>query len=335
MCSCYKHIYSGKTPYFGSLDGYRTGKLHIDWLFERVELSLSCRPGIHLLLLNLPPKLKVRSYEGVLFKEPVVNSIHNSILALIMRWITIKSCSFNIRCRSLFLCLHLMHRIYSLLDTHDEIILFACCCFSIALVCIVNNTFDILHWKKIRKDNSQNYDSLFENMLINILVAAKGIIISENYWDYAMGAEDLTALLHNIINKDYDALFIEEVQGELNKNILILKVGNLLPNDKELCTTDRKIVNSIIYPCNLFIEDSIAYIENFWSKPNFDICEGIGVILCNKSVIKSICLTIALKICRLIYVSQYNVLFFNRICHFDWRNELSGMLSKGINPLSN
>ena len=331
LCSSYKHIYEGKTPHFGSLDNYRTGESHIDWLFEKAELPVTCRPSIHLLLLDLPLKTKVRSYNGIPFKEPKVNSEYNIILAFAMRWIAIKSCSFNVKSRSLFLCLHLMHRVFSLINNDESTpLLFACCCFNVALMCITNNTFSILYWKKISDDNRENYASLFEHMTMEILIAAKGIIICANYWDYAMGAEDLIPLLYDIINKDYNPCLIREVEGELNKNILLLKVGSLLPKNKESKSMKKKI--SIIYPSNLYIGDDIVHIHMCWNKPEFDICDGIGVLLRNKSVLKSISLTLVLRICKTIHSSRYDVLFFNRVCPFDWRNKLSEMFISNTNP---
>jgi serine/threonine protein kinase len=333
LASSYKHILEGKIPHYGSLNTYTSGIVHIDWLLEQAKLPLSQRLSITNLLKKAPKELIVRRYETSLFQDVNFTSIYDENLAVAMRWISIKSCIFNINSRALFLGLHLMRQVYCYLNTDIIFLkLLACATLHLALVITTGTIISTHQWKNICKESYENYNSLFESTIIQILSILGGVIGTLTYWDYACGAEDLPLLLHDIINKDYNPNKIRLLEGDLNKNIPIMTMGNFLNK------MDEKILlfPSIIYPAHLNVNDDAKIVEVYWeSKSSYEEYDLIGVLMRNKSKIKLIKKEIALKICRKLYGSIFRhvvTLFFDEVCSFDWKSKMMEVLYTNTNP---
>jgi serine/threonine protein kinase len=320
LAMSYKTLLTNKSPRFGDLIGYKCGKPHIDWFFEEATKFLEDRSSIQELLNNAPKKLipPSRRYETVDFPETPIIYNNSKQINYCINYAQQIAISDNLDSKTVFLCFHLIYRIY------DKIIIkygerkaflhkFVIICMKLA--------------KIVTKENKTNFTKTEIKMVIELLVILKGSISSNTYWDYAETADDLKIPLG--INNELSlgnnkcVLFNEIVSPYEFK-----KVHNLQFSDTK---------NKKIQPCKINVGSDIKIIQELakseleWDGNSCKLY--LGALLRNKNVLKHLPIDTSINIFRVIYkyiliserifktIREGPIICFilNTLCDFNWR----------------
>ena len=245
----------------------------------------------------------------------------------------------NYSVESVFLGLHLLHRVYyPLLEKYEgndiayysERIVKAI----IVLAGSIASDTGIISWlgynRSMRKE-------VYE-MMTDILKISEGIISSLTYWDYASSKEDLFPLIQDIISCNYNPNLIRETTTGTNKCVGIREVMSyqqMVQFDKSKTTEQMREPITVatfpikVRPCSLKIKGSRKKLEGWWKhrKVNLagrdleDIQIYYSVTLHNRDKLPNLALNIALNIYRAFYerAEPLDDFVLDTIYKVDWR----------------
>lgn len=276
-----KEILEQEIPYFGSLYGYKTGISHLDWFFEEASKFIEERKDINYLMNNSPEDLIVRRYTGNVFTIPINKKRKNcdKRAIIVMSWMVEISYLHDFDSEALFLCLHLIYRLFDKINKkfdkpNDILQLFGCVCLNLAINVISSGYMPVSEWFDLTNQNEEDREKFkldYIDMLTIVLELSRGIISTLTYWDYAGSAEDLKDLLYDMVNCSYNPFLIREVFSGGNKCITVrqflskedIKIyrGKPYPELKEKITEGNNVSP---LPCELDLKSDVEAIEKKW-----------------------------------------------------------------------
>lgn len=298
----------------------------IDWLIKEARLPLDQRTPINILLDKAQSLYGFTPYIGTILDEPPISSYCDAPLSRSMQSL-INIIPNKAKVESLFLALHLMNRTYEQIKERKDlnINIFACVSMSLAMTITYDNIIRIKSWKSIIK--CDDFETLYTNMLINILTLTGGIIYTVSYWDYATSKEDLIVILKDIVN----CRPISPRIGGVNNKCITM--GNFLTNEQRanINTKEDNIRNDIIfidrtYPCILDTQQNIKYVIDIWDPKK--ICNDeyimnilVPALLHNRDTLGELDITLAWIIFDLLVAYSSTSLIAHTlhvICKFKW-----------------
>jgi serine/threonine protein kinase len=255
----YKQIITNKLPYFGDLVAYESNIPHLDWFFSqatrliesstivedsrvvspsKAEGDTSGRPSIQEILESAPKNLipTSRRYTGTSFKENTITYNNypkaQDFMRILMGWLMNVSYKHDLQAETVFLCFHLIHRSFEKIlikysGATDVFQIFACVCLSLASIVTADVIIGLSTYKHLSIDTQPNYNSRYEQMTVDVLMALQGIISTVTYWNYAKSLTDLKLLLLDIMKTDYDPSIIREVTSGPSKCVPFRKIITL------------------------------------------------------------------------------------------------------------
>lgn len=274
-----KEIIEQEIPYFGSLYGYKTDISHLDWFFDEASKFIEERKDINYLLNNSPEDLIVRRYTGTIFTVPIKDKEENcnKKSIILMSWLVEVAHRYDIDTEALFLCLHLIYRLFPEINRHFKepnkvLQLFGCVCMNLALSIISFSTLGVGEWFYLTaSENEEKFNKDYDDMLIIVLELSKGVISTLTYWDYASSDKDLRIFLIDMVNCSYNPLLIRGVTHGNNKCITIKQLLDeddlKMYNKKPLLELREKITDGIeisSLPCKLDLDSSTEKIEEIF-----------------------------------------------------------------------
>jgi hypothetical protein len=190
---------------------------------------------------------------------------------VLFSWLTEVAIKFRLRARTIFLCLHLVHRSLPLVipdySTNRKMIQ----AVGIACMYLANMTYE----ERIIpiKDCAYTGDQICTTM-IDVMNHLGCLIITPTYWDYASCAEDLAPLLEDTIKCTYNPAIIRPLKYlNTNKDILAEQIefytGTTSMSKKEMLVDDiLKIVvrpdKSIVMSSNLDLVPQLSLIRKIY-----------------------------------------------------------------------
>jgi serine/threonine protein kinase len=335
---------------------------HIKWLLSWIGLLQCDRPSIKYIMATAPAALLVRRYSTPKYLDlPILGSkeVNSAILgskevnplilspkemdprmSMLMEWLIEVALDLNFEIRTLFLTLHLVHRVYpSLAGKYGEkgIQMLGCAVMNLVLcVCSDNsNLVNVDYWKDISADTAPDYIDRFSNVCVDVLTVTKGVIFSYTYWDYAAGLEDLFPLLKDTVSTKYNPSKIRILHGVSDKSVTIDKV---IPKDykPEFLSLDIPAINdSVVLPSKLDLGSDVEKVIKVWFTDRKNNSSRYMVLLKNRFALHFLNLAQSQFICETLYKERSNTVvsfILDTICHFDWRNRLSDIISSGLHP---
>lgn len=274
-----KEIIEQEIPYFGSLYGYKTDISHLDWFFDEASKFIEERKDINYLLNNSPEDLIVRRYTGTIFTVPIKDKEENcnKKSIILMSWLVEVAHRYDIDTEALFLCLHLIYRLFPEINRHFKepnkvLQLFGCVCMNLALSIISFSTLGVGEWFYLTaSEKEEKFNKDYDDMLVLVLELSKGVISTLTYWDYASSDKDLRIFLIDMVNCSYNPLLIRGVTHGNNKCITIKQLLDeddlKMYNKKPLLELREKITDGIeisSLPCKLDLDSSTEKIEEIF-----------------------------------------------------------------------
>ncbi len=181
--------------------GKPSGHAELDPLIEDlVKFPVSQR----LSLKDIMAKHNVPTVSGDALETSPLPIKSSTIFNVISGWVLDVFAAKRLHVRSLFMTLHLFHRVFSVLYTgdKDKVQLIATACMYIGLVATSNGSFTIEYLTKI---SPYSYESILET-IIEVVKAGHDIIFTYTYWDYATDVHnliDLFVLMHSYTYSEY------------------------------------------------------------------------------------------------------------------------------------
>lgn len=345
----YISLLINKIPEYGF--NYESKIPHLDYLFTEAKKLVVDRPDIQSLIDNAPQELIVRHYTGIIFKEPdpEYDPTCGNRLYVLMSWLIEIAYERDIKAKALFLCLHLIQRIYTKIDFvyHSNgfsFQLFGCVAMNLALIVTSSDrSFSIELWKRVMKSTDINFEVKYEAMVITVVALAHGIISTLTYWDYAQSNEDLLALLKDCIQCNYNPSLIQKTHKGTNKCIT---VRQFMTKD-DLQTLDQPHESSTketptdVHPCKLNTDSDIREViylfrQGAWTSRKY--IYTLPVILHNRDVLYKLNINQAIDIFiilrQFIYPETISTFILDVVCHFDWRTKSEKFLSLHAHPFT-
>ena len=298
-----KEILQQKRFYFGSLYGYKTGIFHLDWFFDESSKFIEEREDINYLLNNSPEGLIVRRYTGNIFTVPINDKEKNcdNKAIILMSWLIEVAYLYDIDTEALFLCLHLIYRLFPEINRHFKkpgkvLQIFGCVCMNLALSIISFYILEVKEWFYLTGfEKEEKFNKKYDDILILVLELSRGVISTLTYWDYASSDKDLRTFLLDMANCSYNPSLIRGTTHGNNKCITVKQLLN--EDDLKMYNKDRlpklreKITEGIevsSLPCKLNFNSDTKTIEDIWQDGiikfnNDNIYKYFPLLMCNRN----------------------------------------------------
>jgi serine/threonine protein kinase len=356
LAMTYLEIVDPKSADFGALYTYKAKNPGLKWFIERASWLQEKRPSIQELLKYGPSTMIVRRHTGILFQEPEVIENKNCDFRLgdDMNWVVLFCYNNDFRAETLFLILHLLHRVYyplleekeysSLEKEKEERYLIITAAISLLGFILKDKIISGVDWVNNTIFKGKE-DILAKHMQakVNILRVSKGILITLTYWDYAKSKEDLLPLLRDTINCKYNPKGIRTVYSGSDKCI---SVKELISSSEleEFKVSKDMYLNSFTeleepfrQGCHFNIKGDISEVTRLWNLEGLNINtnkELIEVILHNRKHLHLLDLDLALKIYRTLFNADNKLCDFilNTICIPSWKSEGYNIVTERIYP---
>ena len=152
---------------------------------------------------------------------PFNNKIYTHFIKILVKWLIELSILYSLKSETLFLCIHLIHRIFESIykkynESNNCIQLFGCVNLYLASIVISDTILTTETFKQLSDDKSSNYKVLFEKMTIDCLLELKGIVFTTT-WDYGKAKQDIRRMLIDIIYNGYNLTCEESINMRENK----------------------------------------------------------------------------------------------------------------------
>jgi serine/threonine protein kinase len=288
---------------FGAMYSYSTLQPGLNELFNRGTKFQEDRGSMQTLLDTAPDTLIVRDHVGILFEDGLLPADRSCSPAFtgLLHWIVVKCYEHDLESRSLFLILHLIHRLYNdLMILYKEDITkyqkkkqensddsdfeetsyyeyedekgyaYVIGAAAMTLIAYVNGDHYMLGktWAledEFIYDNQPDIvDFLHMKTMVDMLELTGGIISTTTYWDYAKSGEDLLPLLMDTLNCNYNPSKIRHVEGKSDKCI---RVSKIFPSQQAFETFKSSSVNKFIIPIPI-VRKSVQYHCDLNNRPD-------------------------------------------------------------------
>jgi hypothetical protein len=359
-------------PEYGELSTYELDDQYnsLKWFFDSAKLFQENRPPAAEFLeefIRQNPTFKI--YEGSYFtKSQGIPGKKDSIINVMKRLIKI-AYDEDIKAETLFLCLDLIQRTYSLVEARysnfiKTELIFGCAALRLAM--LVNGEIypSSESWNVIVREN-KNFDVILQGQTVDILRVTGGIITTLTYWDFAQSRDDLLPLLRDTVNWNYNPQLIRDltVVSNINNNKCITVRDFISESDiktmRFLTTYERSPVKSPkrkVGSCSLDLSLDIQIVERYWDvigsywsgikNIRFDeddddgiLANLIGSLMHNRDILDELNLDISWNIFNFLIDMQSNrkrnklaVFLLDTLCHFDWLTNLEMVGELNKNP---
>ena len=325
----------------GFLYKYKDKSADLEWLVKAAILPIHERPNIRDLLLEASKKFDLKLYSE---NRGVINytKIPFSCVGLmpgIMKFII--SLHSEVHASAIFLAFQILSRTYKQVmkaNSGKENILLAYGVACVDLASTITLGFSqksLFYWKDQLGVNSSDLDSLYTNIIADMLIFTEGIVYSLSYWNYAARAEDLLPILLSLINKQ-DKIYLSESRDFNNKNI---KVFQFVDEEEKFLPNEEKgeLLTLMERPSMLDVGPSVDAILLVWNdKSELEIETMIPPLLYNREAIPELNKEWSIKIFLILYKEKdnYSIIDYvlDLLCQFDWRKDYQKVLNKEINP---
>lgn len=342
LAMSYKELLTLHVPEFGDLIEYKCNIPHIDWFFDQAKKPLIERPKICEIIETAPVELIKRRYTGFLNRpQPMnVNKISSINLKLTLDWISVIVGAYRFKSSTGFLALHLVHRtfgsIFSKYKAKSKTFkIYACVIIRLASVVSEETEFHIEDAQDISNDNDINYRKVYNQMMLDLLILLKGLILTHTYWDFAKSSEELPSLLFHTMSFEYNVNTIMNfttsetkmrVEDDTKYSDKCVNFNEIVYDVKSF--VENKTVHPLkIFPCNINIEGDITFLNNTviskidW-QDNKEYSDYIAIILHNRKILNQIGNRIAIKVFSELYDNRKDAIvkyLLDIVCKFDWK----------------
>ena len=339
LAMSYKELLTYNVPEFGDLIEYKCNISHIDWFFDQAKKPIIERPTIWEIIETAPSELIKRRYTGFLNRPPSVeiNKLSGVNLKLTMDWITVVVRAYRFKSSTGFLALHLVHRtfggIFSKCKARSKTFkVYACVIITLASIVSDETEFHVEDAQDISGNNDRNYHKIYNQMMLDILILLKGLILTHTCWDLAKSSEELPSLLLHTMSFDYNVNKVMNFTTSDSKMEDETKYTDKCVNFNEILYDAKSFVENKsghilkIYPCNINIEGDITFLNNTvaskidWQDPK-EYSDYIAIILHNRKILDQIGNRIAIKIFSELYDNRRDAIvkyLLDITCKFDW-----------------
>lgn len=355
LAMTYLGIMTNTKPNFGDvsvrINPTNTG---INWFFNQAARLQADRPSIQNLLKTAPPDLIVRHHIADMYHDPLFEQYSDcgENLSVVMNSAVKMLYTIDARAETLFLVLHLLHRVYQpLLDQYkgDTLDTYS---YDITMGTIFLVTFILNDKSRGQMKKRAGYDHKTEEQLydavIDIMIMSYGIISTFSYWDYAASKEDLLPLLKDVISCKYNPTLIRKTTKGSNKCIKvkdfissarIKKFSNFKTKDQMWQDKGIEAYPVEVGACSLEVGGSYQKLEKLWVSKDIDFKKEdlesyYAVTLHNRDQLPHVNLDVALKIYKafLNRGKDLDDFVLDKICKVDWRTLGESVVSKRIFP---
>ena len=215
LAKAYYEILGGDCTSISNMYSFSATDTTMDWFFSKAKMMNNERPSTYELLDIAPKHLIVRKHVGEELDTPEVPfndyckdcptcawDIRPEMLAVVCNWLVGVCEMFNYTARTLFAGLHLIQRtVHVVKDNKTRLQLLGAVCMYLAATIFEENVYSVSNWC-----NDAYNEMDFNDMMIEIIISSNCIISGPTPWDYAKYAEDLPAMMNDIIKCDYDPM---------------------------------------------------------------------------------------------------------------------------------
>ena len=187
-----------------------TNTSHLNWLFTEAKKMNNLRKSTYQLIEDAPEELIVRTHFGEALDTPVVQfkdlcadsswDIKPTMLRDLCAWLV--NVPFNWSARTLFAGIHLINRTIQVIkNKKGKLEMFGVACMHLACIIFEPHIPQPSDWSHV---TSVTFcDDLFD-IVLDIIIASKCITAGHTPWDYASYAEDLPAMIDDMVRCQYD-----------------------------------------------------------------------------------------------------------------------------------
>lgn len=325
LATSYIFILEGHRGEYGDIYTYKSSNPNVMWFIEEARKLQSERLTIQQLYLKAPTALKRRKYEGRITQDtPFTSQARLSAL----KWMVKIAIRNNIPSQTLFLALHLFHRVYDIDCPDEETLCYSC--FNIASV----STGNYLQPMEINGD--------LIKYILGILILTNGHVLNTTYWDHATCKGQLKELLFHTCIFTYDPRRIPNlIEGEDDPSVKFVSTPRFVKEDDlvemktEILTYKSTAV--IPLPCHIHLQSTICAIKHVWNnaqKIDFNNSDYIGIVMRNRDLLYQLDLLTAINIFTLLYINRRKLDTFvlDVICKFNWKGQAYKVLKDRSHP---
>lgn len=336
----YKSIITNRYPDFGDLVDYKNNDGSLNRFFKEssklTENRLSIQELYDFACIDIIPYS--RRYVGNSFKAsritPFDKKVYIHFTRILIKWLIELSIIYRLKSETLFLCIHLIHRIFeSIYKKYNEsnscIQLFGC--VNLYLASIVSNDTVLRKetFKQLSDDKSSNYSVLFEKMTIDCLLELKGII-STTTWDYGKSRDDIKRMLLEIIYNGYNLTGEEPINIDDNKRYTM---DTIFTSQEYENISESKECTDIILQNTVFAEDFdidikespehlMILIERLSLKIDTNYVLFISCVLRNRHALSKLSIRNVYIIFQALYNERHEIIssfILDTIFTFNWK----------------
>lgn len=358
LAMTYLDIITTKQPQFGEISTFtNSSNTGIEWFFNQASKLQANRSSIQTLLKTAPSDLVIRYHTADMYHDPLFEQDPNcgKNLSVVMNNIVKILYKNNCEAETLFLALHLSHRVHQPLVDQYEGDNLGNYSYNISMAVIILATYIMNDKHKLSVKELVGYDSdIIKELyyaIIDVMIISNGIISSFSYWDYAASREDLFPLLLDVISCRYNPTLIRKTIKGVNKCVLVrdfISSAQIKLFDK-VKTKDQMWENIAfdtfpvkVTTCVLDVGGDYKQLKGWWGfkevnlkRDDFKEIENYySVTLRNRDQLPRVGMDMALKIYEAFLNGGKSLDSFvlDTICKVDWRTLGKSVITNKIFP---